>query len=603
MKKTGLLLLILTLGLVVQAQNKNMTVFDNSEFVVEPLNLINTIGSDISPALVAGELYFSAVPEKYFNKKNLENKNKAFYSTYFTPLDKNGMPVSARQPVSGFGDKFHEGPVSYCAATGELFVTLSNTIDPETFHKMFPTENIRLRLVIMKQTGGQWKITEELPFNNEKFHFAHPAISQTGDTLIFSSDMDNGSFGKSDLYLSIRNKGKWSDPQNLGKVINTGGNEMFPAFLPGGLLAFASDGHPGNYGGLDIWYTTFPNPVEVFNSGDKINSSFDDFGFIVAPDKTMGYFSSNRPGKGSDDIYCVQFKNQEEIISGKVVNSQTGVPVADATVQLSDCKKQVISSFNTDNSGGFQVKANKKNCPVLEATKDGYDQDRKAISDLNYVELRIKQKYPVLSVKIIDKETGKILENARFEILNGDFDHSSLKKQNGTIQLNINPADQFTFYTSSEGFIPKEIKFSGDGKVQPEFSLTIPLERMAPGKQFVLENLYYDLDKFDIRQDAALVLDRLVKILNENPEIRIELGSHTDCRASAAYNQKLSQNRSESVIRYLVSKGISARRLVAKGYGESQLVNKCSDGVPCTEEEHQANRRTVVRILELGTKK
>jgi outer membrane protein OmpA-like peptidoglycan-associated protein len=123
------------------------------------------------------------------------------------------------------------------------------------------------------------------------------------------------------------------------------------------------------------------------------------------------------------------------------------------------------------------------------------------------------------------------------------------------------------------------------------------MEKLSAGKQFVLEDLFYDLDKYNIRPDAAIVLDKLAKILTDNPSVRIEIGSHTDSRATAEYNLKLSQNRSESVVAYLISKGIAKSRLVAKGYGESQLVNKCADGVPCAEEEHQANRRTVIEIL------
>ena len=123
------------------------------------------------------------------------------------------------------------------------------------------------------------------------------------------------------------------------------------------------------------------------------------------------------------------------------------------------------------------------------------------------------------------------------------------------------------------------------------------MEKLSIGKQFVLEDLFYDLNKYNIRPDAAVVLDKLAKILVDNPNIRVEIGSHTDSRGASDANMKLSQNRSESVVAYLIGKGITKSRLVAKGYGESQLVNKCADGVPCTEVEHQANRRTVIEIL------
>ncbi|MFM7726727.1 MAG: OmpA family protein, partial [Flavobacteriales bacterium] len=122
-------------------------------------------------------------------------------------------------------------------------------------------------------------------------------------------------------------------------------------------------------------------------------------------------------------------------------------------------------------------------------------------------------------------------------------------------------------------------------------------EEIIVNKPIVLENIYYDLDKSDIRPDAKPGLDKLVQIMNENPDIRIELGSHTDSRADDRYNDRLSQRRAESAVNYIVEHGISRDRITAKGYGESQLVNGCKNGVKCTEIEHQANRRTEFKVV------
>ena len=124
---------------------------------------------------------------------------------------------------------------------------------------------------------------------------------------------------------------------------------------------------------------------------------------------------------------------------------------------------------------------------------------------------------------------------------------------------------------------------------------TIYLDQLILEKAIVLENIYYDLDKAEIRSDAAIELDKLVKLLQDNPSIRIELSSHTDARSSDAYNLDLSQRRAQSAVDYIVSKGISADRLVAKGYGESQLIIKDAQ----TEEEHQVNRRTEFKVIEI----
>ncbi|MCK5538982.1 MAG: hypothetical protein KAI79_19315, partial [Bacteroidales bacterium] len=195
MKKIYLFLFFITIVINGSAQQKKRTVFDDVNFIVEPIRSINTIGSDISPFFVNGKLYFSGIPEEYFNKESRERKNKAFYNIYSASLDQNGFISSERKLVSGFGNEYHEGPAAYCEATGELFTTLSNIIDSDTIKKMFPVEKIRLRLVIEKKVDGKWQIIEELPFNNDLYNYAHPAISNSGDSLIFSCDMDTLGYG------------------------------------------------------------------------------------------------------------------------------------------------------------------------------------------------------------------------------------------------------------------------------------------------------------------------------------------------------------------------------------------------------------------------
>jgi outer membrane protein OmpA-like peptidoglycan-associated protein len=605
MKKIGLLLLILTFIKVGQAQTAAETIFDDVDLKVESMFSINTIGSDISPALVEGQLYFSGVRQQYFNKKGRERRNTAFYDTYFAPLQPNGNTSSVRMLVPGFGAKYHEGPVSFCTATGELFTTLSNIINPDTIQKVISVEDIKLRLVIEKKINERWEITEELPFNDKRYNLAHPAISITGDTLVFTSDKDSVSIGKSDLFMSIRKNGRWSKPENLGNTINTKGNEMFPAFLPGGLLAFASDGHPGNIGRLDIWYTTFPKPGAIINAGDLINTPFDDFGLVVSADGKTGYFSSDRPGKGSDDIYRLDIKKLYKIFKGRVVDDQTSIPIANSDVKSLDCEGKVLAEVQSDVKGKFSLKVANDNCAVIEASKEGYITERTEVFAMDSIEIRLKKRPIVinLTVNILDAETGLIIPDAVFTVEKGDYDHSKLELDSGIVRIKLYESTKYTFTAKGNEYFPTTVEYSSEDKPAGDYTLNILLEKMTPGKQFVLDDLYYDLDKYNIRPDAAIVLDRLVKILLENPEIRIEIDSHTDCRATDKYNMTLSQHRSESVVAYLISHGVNKSRLVAKGFGETQLVNKCADGVPCTEEEHQANRRTVIEILNKDIRK
>jgi peptidoglycan-associated lipoprotein len=183
----------------------------------------------------------------------------------------------------------------------------------------------------------------------------------------------------------------------------------------------------------------------------------------------------------------------------------------------------------------------------------------------------------------------------------GDFSNS-----NGRVRFTLEPNADFTIIASKTGYFSKSIPYTTVGKTpNPEdliqevtnitLDTTIVLDQLILEKSIVLENIYYDLDKADIRPDAAVELDKLVQILKDNPSIRIELSSHTDDRSSDEYNQDLSQRRAQSAVDYIVSQGISADRLVAKGYGESQLIIKNAQ----TEEEHQVNRRTEFKVIEI----
>src|SRR5262249_19147267 len=157
-----------------------------------------------------------------------------------------------------------------------------------------------------------------------------------------------------------------------------------------------------------------------------------------------------------------------------------------------------------------------------------------------------------------------------------------------------------------DGYYTNTVHASTKGKKVSEnmhVELKLELEKIIINKPIVLENIYYDLDKWDIRPDAAAGLDKLVNIMKENPDIKVELGSHTDSRADDKYNMKLSQKRAESAVNYIVTHGISKDRITAKGYGESMLINRCKNGVKCSEEEHQQNRRTEFKVTGFVSEK
>lgn len=593
MKRLTIIILFFTGLLSVSAQQGSGAFFERWEFIIEPQRF-NTVASDISPLFIGNKLFYSSVREKYFNNESRERKNKAFYDIYELMLDEKGIVTSDRRLVEGFGGEFHEGPAAWCEATSELFVTLSNIIHPDTIPGFIPTEHKKLRLAIKKFNGKTWELTEELPFNDDKYHFAHPAISVTGDTLVFTSDMPAGNYGNNDLYMSVRKEGKWSDPVNLGRQINTPGHEMFPTFGPDGTLLFSSDGHPGNFGQLDIYYTTFPSIGTIRNIGNKINSTHDDFGLVIHPNRETGYFASDRPGRGSDDIYRIDIRKTLQMLVGRVVDDSNGVPVPNATVQLLDCDRKQIAVAASGADGGFRFEVSPNLCYFVQASAESYEEDIKNATGLDFVELRLKRRFNY-NLVVMEYGTTLPVDNATVTC-SGEF--SVRTNAQGVSKPPLKSDAVCELLIHKEGYLDKTFfpdisKFTGTSHTD-----TVWLLKPELGRAYVLRNIYYNFDKWDIRSDARPSLDNLVAILKEYP-ISIELSSHTDSRGTFRYNEVLSQRRAESAVAYIISQGIDPGRITARGYGESMPVNHCVDNVPCTEEMHQANRRTEFRITAI----
>ena len=192
-----------------------------------------------------------------------------------------------------------------------------------------------------------------------------------------------------------------------------------------------------------------------------------------------------------------------------------------------------------------------------------------------------------VTVEITDAETHEVI--GKKSDLDGKFD------------LKLQPEKEYLLLCTKEGCFTRTDVISTKGlKFSENFYADFEVEEIVIGKPIVLENIYYDFDKWNIRKDAALELDKLVQLLNDNPQIEIEMGSHTDSRGADNYNMVLSQRRALSAVRYLIAQGISADRLTWKGYGETQLVNHCGNNVRCSEEEHQQNRRTEFKVTKIN---
>jgi len=400
-----------------------------------------------------------------------------------------------------------------------------------------PTGTDNVNLYSTRYRNGKWTTPRILNICDPKHWDSSPALSADGRTLYFSSNRKGG-YGGTDLYVAKRDpRGRWVDVRNMGEAINTFGNEVFPFVSRAGKLYFSSDGHPG-FGQLDLFEATRSKGIiTVKNMGEPVNSSADDFG-IHEYNVTRGFFTSNRKGgKGDDDIYTYVNEDPDLKIVKYVL---TGV-----TVTMDDGGKEVILPNSKVTLTGFEEE-------ILDESFTGADGKFKF------------QVYPEEDYDLIGEKANFFTTRKDFTTIGKSVDKSTLTEFETTI----------TFETK------------------------IVLEPIVLDQPIVLENIYYDLNKWNIRPDAAKELDKLLLTLNDNPDINIELSSHTDSRDTDEYNKELSEKRAKSAVAYLVANGIDASRLVPKGYGEDQLIIKNAQ----TEEEHQVNRRTEFKVIKYDKK-
>lgn len=390
-----------------------------------------------------------------------------------------------------------------------------------------------------------------------------PAFSRDGKTIYFSSNRAGGSGGLDIYRVNMDASGRFGNPANMGKAINTAGDEMFPFVTADGKLYFASDGHPG-LGKLDLFVAVRSGgKTTVENLGLPYNSSLDDFGLSIDELGNI-FFTSNRAGgKGNDDIYyyLAPPKPENEVVKTEDPNDPNNPKNNPDDPNNPNSKSQKIANY------------------YLEGT---------VISEKVALDSAI--------VKVYKLDGGVETDFAELVTQKGKFGPIKMEEDEDYVIL----IEKNTYLTKREGFsmYGRSIPYPLLKKpvTDTTFQTEIVLEKLFVGKTFRLENIYYDLDKFDIRSDAAVELDKLVQILKDNPQIKIELGSHTDTRGSDLYNTRLSQKRAESVINYLAVKGISKERLTAKGYGETELIIQEAKN----EEEHQVNRRTEFKVLEIS---
>ncbi len=589
-----------------RADNFLMAISSIDEFVKDSAKTritkisINSDKADFSPVKYKDGIVFTSSRESGSKDRTHSWTGNPFLTLYYAKGIESNLATPeyfAKQTES----KFNDGPVCFSDNGDVMFLTRNSS---EVANK---DKVVKLKIVESKFEEGKWSDPVDMPFVDKKFNSAHAWVTRDGNRMYFSSDMPGG-YGGMDIYFIQKKDNKWGSPINLGNKINTKGNELFPCMNSDSVLYFSSDGLVG-MGGLDVFSSAFVDSgfSAPRNMGYPMNTHTDDFGLILDAAGEKGYLSSNRAGgKGDDDIYFVQlFK--DIIVSGTVTDKRSGKPIETAEVVLKDREGKEIEKAITKADGTYEFKLEFNKDYTITAQKSGYSTESKTVSTFNITSTNIVVDFQLLKITIgvegivSDKETGQPLEGALVSLTSPEGKEISnlTTLADGYYYFELAAEKSYKVKGSKEGYFAKVEAVSTKGKKEGIIKKDLPLEKLILNKAIRLDNIYYDLAKWNIRSDAAKELDKLVQVLKDNPTIIIELSSHTDCRASDSYNMELSDKRAKSAAKYIVEKGgIAKERITGKGYGESVLINKCANNVKCSEAEHQENRRTEFKVLK-----
>ena len=571
----------------------------------------NSEADDNAPIVWKGGILFSS--DRKTGVKLLKEKSgwtgRDFLDLYYSEARGDG---SFAAPVQ-FSGKLSVLNKNLCNASlsddGSVIYFTRNDNEPNK------RETYNLQLYVAKAAGGKWKDVEKLPFCSPSSNYMHPAISPDGNTLFFTSDKPGGK-GGTDLWMAKRKGDGWERPRNLGETINTSMNEGFPFVSADDRLFFCSKGHPG-LGGFDIFMTrqnpdgTWANPV---NLGRPINSSFDDISIFLNADGQSGLFTSARDG-GDDDIYFFSPDIEtDELVSNFEEDNSEGQPEQESQdipeyVELPSEKTGVTAKDKTDEV----AIESPPNEPVVEQKPADLPKEKNLEKLANESEMETPAPVQKLPRHLPS-------ENERSRAGSSGQPGSTMPKENedpfreafheaepvieATDEVEeekeIQPKETDTLAASEMIAAPEKEKAPAFGLLAfEELGRKLNLNTLKVGDRFRLDGARYDVNVWQPTPQVARALDLLAQVMKDNPTFVIELGAHTESIGLDAYNLELSKNRAELARDYLLREGITPDRIVARGYGETELLNHCANGVDCDLTEHLVNQRLEVKILKL----
>jgi len=580
---------------------------ENPKFKLQPMETVNSRGSEYGIAYFNDNLIYASTgnPVEAGSKQvDISPRTGLPYSKFYMSVAM-GSSYNRGELALGLNKntKTNEGTFSYDNVNSLGYYTRCDA----------SKSNPQCYIYFAEFRNNTWKEIDKLKIENREQPIGHPFVTSDGRRVYFISVMEGG-YGKSDIWYTDKlPDGSWSRPINLGREINTAGNEMFP-FVAGEYLFFSSDGHPG-FGGMDIFASKIDGNVHgvAINLGLPFNSSQDDVNLIEKQDLSEGMLVSARRLANSDDIFRFEGYPSSLTASGMIYDSVTKQPMPGVAIEVKKGDK-LIEKITSDDSGKYVFYIDPDSSKYeLSATVLRYNPVARtylssnerfaALKDWNlalqssdayisgvvtgYIRERsgiLTPEGPIPNAKVIVYQNGEqikvVVADAKGEYRFGDIKENTKYTVKGTV------GDGSTYFSDDKTLDVGAITQSIDFCKATGFNMDLALEKIQ--QKIQINNILYDFNKFTLQPIAMVELDKLVELLQRNPHLKIELRSHTDSKGTVKYNQKLSENRAKSAVDYLISRGIPAASLSAKGYGKSELLVKKEK----TEADYQANRRT-----------
>ena len=520
---------------------------------------INTSNSDFGTSLRGENKLVFTSPRTGFNiiKDVWKQNGQRFLDLYEGTINENGDVFDKERLKGEVNSRYHEGNAVFTKDGKTVYFTRDNY-----YNKRLGVDNqgwTHLAMFkAMVNNKGEWINIIPMPFNNVEYSVGHPALSDDEKTLYFTSDMP-GSIGETDIFKVEVNQSGFGNPVNLGPKINSTAKDWFP-YVDGNVLYFASD-RWGGKGGSDVYAAKLEGYVtEPVNLNEPINSASDDYAFIINGETRKGYFSSNREGgKGDDDIYSlieeepVTFKCHQ-IVMGEVRDKNTTELLPGAEVILNDKEGNMLKTFVVQDDGVFSFEIDCETEYIIVGKKVDYTPESKNFTTSNEADKQRKLLILLGTGDITFLEDGRTTEDEQ-----------------------------------------EDIKPEGLPDVLPD-----EIVRARAGTYIVnIDPIYFELNSSYLTKQAKIELQKVVDLMTKYPKMVIESASHTDSRGIEGYNLWLSDRRAKSTVNYIIDRGIDPSRITGKGYGETQLINQCTDGVECTEAQHEKNRRTEFVIIRM----